>query len=100
MGNVVAHNHLLFRKDAIEASMLLRDWEEAERHAAALEDFVRPEPLPWTGFIITRARAFAAIGKGRRDAQLEDELQRLQIEGDQLGIRLPGFLEVIGPTSH
>jgi len=99
-GNVVAHNHLLFRKDAIEASMLLRDWEEAERHAAALEDFVRPEPLPWTGFIITRARAFAAIGKGRRDAQLEDELQRLQIEGDQLGIRLPGFSEVIGPTSH
>lgn len=99
-GNVVAHNHLLFRKDAIEASMLLRDWDEAERHAAALEDFVRPEPLPWTCFIAARARAFAAIGKGRRDAQLEDELRRLQIEGDRRGIHLPGFSEVIGPTSH
>ncbi|WP_407157189.1 adenylate/guanylate cyclase domain-containing protein [Bradyrhizobium sp. STM 3557] len=98
-GNVVAHNHLLFRKDAIEASLLLRDWDEAERHAAALEDFVRPEPLPWTGLIIARARAFAAFGRGCRDAQLEGELLRLQIAGDQLGIRLPSLSEVIGPTS-
>jgi hypothetical protein len=49
--NVVAHNHLLFRKDAIEASMLLHDWDETERHAAALEEFVRAEPLLWTRFI-------------------------------------------------
>jgi hypothetical protein len=98
-GNVVAHNHLLFRKDAIEASMLLRDWEEAERHAAALEDFVRLEPLPWTGFIIARARAFAAFGAGRHDARLDDQLRRLQIEGDRLGIRLPAVLDVVGPIS-
>ncbi len=98
-GNVVAHNHLLFRKDAIEASLLLRDWDEAERHAEALEDFVRPEPLPWTGFIIARARAFAAFGRGRCDAQLGDELQRLQIEADRLGIFLPGVSEVVGASS-
>jgi hypothetical protein len=66
-----------------------------ERHASALEDFVRPEPLPWTDFIIARARAFAAFGKGNRDEGLEGELQRLQIEGDRLGIRLPGVSEII-----
>jgi len=98
-GNTVSHNHLLFRKDAIETSMLLRDWDGAERHAAALEDFVRPEPLPWTSFIIARARAFATFGKGRRDAPLRGELQRLQIEGERLGICLPGVSEIIGPTS-
>ena len=90
-GNVVSHNHLLFRRDAIEASLLLHDWDETERHAAALEDFVRPEPLPWTNFIIARARAFAAFGRGCRDAQLEVELQRLQIEGDRLGMCFPGI---------
>jgi len=88
-GDVVAHNHLLFRRDAIETSLLLHDWDEMERHAAALESFVRPEPLPWTDFVIARARAFAAYGRGRRDAPLERELQRLQIEGDRLGICLP-----------
>jgi hypothetical protein len=98
-GNVVAHNHLLFRKDAIEASMLLRDWDEAERHAAALEDFVRPEPLLWTGFIVARARAFSAFGRGCRDAGLEGELQRIEAEGERLGICLPHVSEVIGSTS-
>jgi hypothetical protein len=68
-GNVVAHNHLLFRKDAIEASMLLRDWEEPERHATALEDFVRPEPLPWTGFIIRARLRRIRQGMPRRAAR-------------------------------
>jgi hypothetical protein len=98
-GNVVAHNHLLFRRDAIEACRLLHDWDGMERHAAALEDFVRPEPLPWTDFIIARARAFAASGRGCRDAQLENELRRLRIEGDRLGICLPVVSEIVAPIS-
>ncbi|WFU41341.1 AAA family ATPase [Bradyrhizobium sp. CB82] len=93
--NVVAHNHLLFRKDAVEASMMLHDWNEAERHAAALEEFVRPEPLPWTDFIIARARTFAAIGRGDRSKRLDHELQRLRTDGDRLGICLPSFSEVV-----
>jgi len=87
-GNGLAHNHMLFRKDAIEASIMLHDWNEVERHAAALEDFVRQEPLPWTEFIVARARIFAAIGRGDRSKRLNDEMQRLRTEGDQLAIRL------------
>jgi class 3 adenylate cyclase/predicted ATPase len=97
-GNTLAHNHLLFRRDAIEASMQLLDWDEAERHAAALEDYVRPEPLPWTAFLAARARAFASFGRGWRSAQVEDELQRLRTEGDRLGIRLPDISEMIRPA--
>jgi len=95
-GNTLAHNHLLFRRDAIEACLSLRDWNEAERHAAALEDYVRPEPLPWTSFLVARARAFAAFGKGRRDVQIDNDLQMLQIEGDKLGIRLPRISDLVG----
>jgi hypothetical protein len=78
--NFVAHNHLLFRKDAIDACLLLRDWDGAQRHGAALEDFVHPEPLPWATFIIARARALAAYGRGRRDRLLMSELERLRCE--------------------
>ena len=74
-------------------------WDETERHAAALEEFVRAEPLLWTRFIVARARAFAAFGRGHRDAQLKAELERLQIEGDRLGICLPSVSEVIRPPS-
>ena len=87
--NFIAPNHLLFRKDAIDACLLLRDWDDAERHGAALEDFVRPEPLPWSTFIIARARALASYGRGKRDRLLMGELERLRSEGDRLGIRLP-----------
>ena len=87
--NVVAHNHLLFRKDAIDSCLLLRDWDGAEHHGAALEDFVHAEPLPWSTFIIARARALAAYGRGRRDRLLTSELERLRSEGDRLGIQLP-----------
>jgi class 3 adenylate cyclase/tetratricopeptide (TPR) repeat protein len=96
-GNTLAHNHLLFRRDAIEASLLLRDWEAAEHHAAALEEFVRPEPLPLTDFLAERARAFASVGKGCRNARLDEDLQRLRIDGDRLGIRLPDFSEMFRP---
>jgi hypothetical protein len=95
----MAHNHLLFRKDAIEATMLLRDWNEVERHTAALEDFVRPEPIPWTDFIIARARTFAALGSGRGSAKVENELLWLQTAGERLGIYMPGFSEMISPAS-
>jgi hypothetical protein len=76
----VAHgpNHLLFRKDAIDACLSLRDWDDAERHGAALEDFINPYPLPWSTFIIARARALAAYGRGRRDRPLMGELERLR----------------------
>lgn len=95
-GNTLAHNHLLFRRDAIEVSLALRDWDEAERHAVALEAYVRPEPLPWTSFLAARARAFAAFGRGRRDAAIEGELQRLQTEGVLFGFRRPAISEIIG----
>ena len=60
----VAHNHFRFYRDAIDASLRAGEWDEAERLAAALEDFTRPEPLPWTDFYVARGRALAAWGRG------------------------------------
>ncbi len=62
------------------------DWDQAERYAAALEDFTRPEPLPWSEFFIARGRALATWGRGRREPELVAELQRLRSEAERLSL--------------
>jgi tetratricopeptide (TPR) repeat protein len=83
---VVSHNHLLFRKDAIDVCLQARAWDRADGHATALEDFARAEPMPWSDFFVARGRALAAFGRGRRDAALIAELGRLSDEGKNLGL--------------
>jgi hypothetical protein len=62
----VSHNHLLFRRDAIDACLETLAWDRADDHAAALETFARREPSPWSNFVIARGRALAAFGRGAR----------------------------------
>ena len=84
----VGHNHLRFYPDAITTALDLGEWDEAERYAKALEDYTRPEPLPWSDFFIRRGRALAALGRGRRDESTKPELERLQAEARRLGYRI------------
>jgi hypothetical protein len=72
--NEVGHNHILFRRDAIEAYLETGDWDGALRQANALEEFTRPEPLPWTELIVGRGRALAKIGQDGRAEDLVLEL--------------------------
>lgn len=73
----VAHNVFFFLRGAIDLALETGDYEAAERRAAALESFTRPEPLPWADYLVRRARALAAFGRGRRDADLAAELRQL-----------------------
>jgi len=84
----VGHNHLWFYHFAIEATLSSRAWASVERYAAMLEDFTRLEPLPWSDFFIARGRALAAFGRGRRDAALAAELERLRSDADRVGLRI------------
>lgn len=87
----VSHNHFYFYPDAIDVSLEIGDWDEAERYSLALEDFTGPEPLPWSTFFVRRGRALAAWGRGRRGAELVAELGRLrsEAEGNALATALP-----------
>jgi hypothetical protein len=58
------------------------------RHANALEDYTRPEPLPWSGFFVTRTRALTAVGQGRADEAVRQELKHLAAEAGRLGYRV------------
>ena len=87
-GGCVGHNPLFFYPDAIEVCLELGEPGEAERHAAALEDYTRPEPLPWADFYIARGRALADLGRGLRDTGLLATLRRLRDEAGRLGLRV------------
>lgn len=81
----VSHNHLWFRRDAIDVCVGAGAWDQAEHHAAALEAFARREPSPLSTFVVARGRALAAFGRGARGCSLKDELSRLRDEGERIG---------------
>jgi class 3 adenylate cyclase/tetratricopeptide (TPR) repeat protein len=74
----VGHNHFWFYRDAIETSLRARRWDEALRYAQALAAYTAAEPLPWSDFIIARARALVAFGRGDRSASLRAELRTVR----------------------
>ena len=84
----VGHNQLRFYPDAMQVALDLADYDAVERYAMALEDYTRPEPLPWSAFFIARGRALAAFGRGQRGAALMAEFQRLRADGERLGLRI------------
>jgi class 3 adenylate cyclase/tetratricopeptide (TPR) repeat protein len=84
----VGHNYFWFYRDAIEVCLDAGEWDNVERYAAALDDYTRPEPLPWSDFFIARGRALATYGRGRLDAALGVKLRDLCNEAHRLGLRL------------
>ncbi len=84
--NGLAHNHFLFRRDAIDVALVSQAWDEARRHADALESRTRAEPLPWSRFYIARGRVLARHGEAPEDRGAHEALRRLQTEGERLGL--------------
>ena len=84
----VGAGHLWFYRSAIEACLYAGDWPEVERHAQALEDFTRPEPLPISDFFVAYGRVLSVFGRGNRDDETMQELQRLRDEAVRLGLKV------------
>ncbi len=51
----VSHNHLEFRRAAMEFNLRHEDYRETRRHAAALRDYTKDESLAWSDLIVRRA---------------------------------------------
>ncbi|HEX7954296.1 MAG TPA: adenylate/guanylate cyclase domain-containing protein, partial [Burkholderiales bacterium] len=74
------HNHFLFARPAIELSLRLGDWDNAQRYAQAIEEKFCAEPVPIVTFTVQRAHALIAAGRGGRDPALLASLERLASE--------------------
>jgi class 3 adenylate cyclase/tetratricopeptide (TPR) repeat protein len=98
----VSHNYFFFYRAAIDAALATKDWVAAERYADALEDYTRPEPLPWADFMIARGRALAAWGRGERDAVTAARLRALRDEAERAGLRsaLHAIEAALGPEGR
>lgn len=95
----LAHNHMWFRRDAIDACLAAGDAGEAERHAAALERHMAAEPVPWSDFHVARARALANAARGRAD---DGTLRGLRERGSalRLAAALPALDAAIASASR
>ncbi|MBT1517424.1 tetratricopeptide repeat protein [Bradyrhizobium sp. SRL28] len=82
----VSHNHLWFFRYAIDASLNSEDWDGAERYSAALEDYTRPEPLPWANFFVRYGRAVGAYRRCQSGQETTSQLADLEVEAERLGI--------------
>jgi len=93
----VAHNHLWFYRDALEATIARGLWDDVLRYAAALENYTRAEPLPWSDLFIARARALAAWGGGTQDAKAKKALEDVREALDAVGLRfyLPAVVNAL-----
>jgi len=102
----VGHNQLHFYPAAVEVSLELSDWDEADRYASALERFARAEPLAWSSFFARRGQALAAVGRGRRDAGLGADLADLVEQAERLGYKVAqpalrvALAEVVAISRH
>ena len=84
----VGHNHFWFYRDGMDVALAVGDFDTVDRYAAALEEYTRSEPLPWTDFCIARGRALANYGRGQRDDLNMRELQRLRDEAERVGFKI------------
>jgi tetratricopeptide (TPR) repeat protein len=85
--NCISHCYVWFYRDAIDATLMAGDWSEALRYVEALEEFIRPEPLPWSRLIIARGRALAHLGARGRDQDILAELRTVRTELERAGLR-------------
>jgi len=76
-GGAVSHNHLVFHLDATDSCFDHEEWDRMDHFADRLQAYARAEPLPWSEFLVARARALAAWGRGHRTPNVLAELRRL-----------------------
>ena len=74
----VSHNYFVFCDAAIQVSLGMQNWTQAERYCDMLELYAQQEPFPWADFLVSRGRALRRAGQGETSAKLLAELQRLR----------------------
>lgn len=79
----LGHNHLYFRRHAIDASLAAGRPDEARRHAGLLAKFAEPEPLPLTDLVVRRGRLLADAAQGTLSPQGRADLSELAAQAEK-----------------
>ena len=81
-------NYLEFRRDAAEIAIECGDWSEALKQIKAWEFDFADEFPPYAEFWSSWIKALVKFGKGERDQQLFDELNRLKDVANSGGVKV------------
>lgn len=81
----LAHNVLFFGMNAIDCSLEDGDLAAARRHATALADCFRDDPLPFVDFLVARAGALILHREGMAAMEAAVALRNATETGRQLG---------------
>ena len=80
----VGHNPIGYHRYGIEDALARGEWARGLEHAAALEAYTAAEPLPYSDFLIARARVLIGLVSRRDDPALQTELSRLRAEAERI----------------
>jgi tetratricopeptide (TPR) repeat protein len=83
----VGHNHLWFYRDSIEALLSAGDGVGALEYVAALENYTRAEPLPWSDLFAARGRLLAGAAQPNVDDVMREELNRVRTALREAGLK-------------
>ena len=80
----VGHNAIGYYRYGIEDALARGEWSRALEQVAAMADYTRREPLPYTDFLMARGRILVALAQRPQDAMLHEELTRLRADAERL----------------
>jgi hypothetical protein len=79
----------MFYRYAIESCLVAKDDDKAQHFMAALKRYTAKEPLPWSEFIIQRAKVLMQASQGKTGVKLEQDIKKLITQADQAGFIEP-----------
>jgi class 3 adenylate cyclase/tetratricopeptide (TPR) repeat protein len=82
----VGHNYFAFYENAMEISLSIGNFDEAERYADALEAYMRAEPLPLSLFHIELTRTLINYHRHPGDEVVAARLLQLQNQASSAGL--------------
>ena len=95
----VGHNHIWFRRYAIEAALLQEEWDRADAHAEALAKRTAAEPLRYSDLILERGRILARMGRGTTRDEDVRELAALRAKAAAADFRIDALRDALRATA-
>ena len=89
------HNIFYFRRYAIEAALLLEEWDATEAHAYALAKRTAAEPLRYSDLILERGRILARMGRGSARDEDAGELAALRAKAAAADFRIDALRDAL-----
>ncbi len=81
----LSHNQLRFYRYAIETCLDTKDFDKAKYYIERLKKYTAAEPLPWSEFIIQRAKSLIRAGQGETGVELQQALENLLGQANEAG---------------